>query len=120
MNQVRLTRGAGLSGMIFLGELVGFANYVQIVIRPVGLEPLQRRDDRIAVSVRDSGIGISGVDQARIFERFYKANRARSSAEGGSGLGLAIAKRVVDMHRGAISVQSNTGQGAEFTVELPV
>jgi two-component system, OmpR family, phosphate regulon sensor histidine kinase PhoR len=80
---------------------------------------LHRREDRLELSIADSGIGISAEDQARIFERFYKADRSRQSSTGGNGLGLAIAKRIVDMHRGSISVRSETGAGAEFLVVLP-
>src|SRR5262249_44337016 len=68
---------------------------------------LGRREDRIEFRIADTGIGISPEDQPRIFERFYKADRSRQSLGGGNGLGLAIAKRVVDLHGGAISVRSN-------------
>jgi len=81
---------------------------------------LRRLDGRLEMSIADSGIGISPEDQPRIFERFYKADRSRRSSAGGSGLGLAIAKRIVEIHRGAISVRSECGAGAEFRVVLPV
>lgn len=69
-------------------------------------------DEDITVSVRDSGPGIPREEQARVFERFYKADRARS--RGGTGLGLAIAKHIVEGHGGRIWVVSTPGQGAVF------
>ncbi len=79
--------------------------------------------------VRDTGAGISPEDLPRIFERFYKVNRARSKADfnkpgslggGGSGLGLAIARHVVEAHGGRIKAESTLGQGSTFTFTLPV
>lgn len=79
--------------------------------------------------VRDTGVGIPPEDLPRIFERFYKANRARSKAgyampegqeSGGSGLGLAIARHVVEAHGGRIKAESTPGQGSTFTFTLPV
>jgi len=81
---------------------------------------LERRDDRAVVTVSDTGPGIAEEDQPRIFERFYKADRSRHRAAGGSGLGLAIAKKIVELHGGTISVQSRPGEGAAFTVVLPL
>ena len=75
-------------------------------------------DDGLAVSVEDHGIGIAKADRARIFERFYKADRARARG-GGTGLGLAIARHVVEGHGGTIRVESQEGVGSTFTVTLP-
>ena len=75
--------------------------------------------DRLEVSIADTGIGIAPEDQPHIFERFYKADKSRRSSEGGSGLGLSIAKKVVELHHGSITVQSQPGAGATFVVELP-
>jgi signal transduction histidine kinase len=80
---------------------------------------LHRRADRLEVSIADTGIGIAVEDQPHIFERFYKADKSRRASEGGNGLGLSIAKKVVEMHRGSIVVQSQPGAGAAFVVELP-
>ena len=80
---------------------------------------LYRRGDRLEMSMADSGVGIAVEDQPHVFERFYKADRARRSSEGGSGLGLSIAKKVVELHHGSITVQSRPGAGATFLVELP-
>jgi two-component system phosphate regulon sensor histidine kinase PhoR len=72
----------------------------------------------VACSVVDHGIGISPVDQARIFERFYKADRSRTSG-GGTGLGLAIARHVVEGHGGRIWVESEPGRGSTFSFAIP-
>jgi two-component system phosphate regulon sensor histidine kinase PhoR len=80
---------------------------------------VRREGDDIVASVRDSGIGISPADQARIFERFYKADRARSSGSG-TGLGLAIARHIVEGHGGTIHVDSVEGEGSTFTLTLPI
>lgn len=77
-----------------------------------------RQDNRTTtISVSDTGIGVAPEDQARLFERFYKSDRARSS--GGTGLGLAIAKHIVQTHGGEISLVSEPGKGATFTLTLP-
>ncbi len=70
--------------------------------------------------VRDTGIGIAPEDVKHIFERFYRADRARSRAAGGSGLGLAIVDWVVRAHGGSVAVESQPGQGSTFTVTLPL
>jgi signal transduction histidine kinase len=80
---------------------------------------LRRREDRVEFRITDTGIGIAPEDQPRIFDRFYKADRSRQSSVGGNGLGLAIAKRVVELHGGAIGVRSEPGGGSEFVVTLP-
>jgi two-component system phosphate regulon sensor histidine kinase PhoR len=74
--------------------------------------------DQVVISVRDTGVGISNEDLPRVFERFYKADRARSS--GGTGLGLAIAKHIVQGHGGRIWAQSTEGRGSTFSFSLPV
>jgi len=76
-------------------------------------------DDRLRIKVTDTGIGIPEEELDRIFERFYRVDKARSRAEGGTGLGLAIVQHLVDLHGGLISVQSELGQGSQFTVVLP-
>jgi len=71
------------------------------------------------VAIRDHGIGIPRADRERVFERFYKVDRARSRVAGGTGLGLAIARHVVAAHGGRISLESEVGKGSTFTVRLP-
>lgn len=77
------------------------------------------RDGQIAVSVRDTGIGIAPEDLPHIFERFYRADRSRARATGGSGLGLTIAKQIVEAHGGRIEVTSVVNQGTVVTFILP-
>jgi signal transduction histidine kinase len=74
---------------------------------------------RVVVSVEDTGVGIASDDQARIFERFYRVDKARSRELGGAGLGLAIAQWIVHLHKGSITVTSETGRGSVFQVDLP-
>jgi two-component system phosphate regulon sensor histidine kinase PhoR len=74
--------------------------------------------ESVTVSVSDTGIGISKEDLPHVFERFYKADRARS--RGGTGLGLAIAKHVVQTHGGSIWAQSEEGRGSTFSFSLPI
>jgi signal transduction histidine kinase len=77
------------------------------------------RDGEALIAVRDTGIGIPSRDLPRIFERFYRVDRARSRDTGGTGLGLSIAKHVAEQHGGRIEVQSELGGGSEFTIRLP-
>jgi two-component system phosphate regulon sensor histidine kinase PhoR len=73
----------------------------------------------IRISVRDTGIGIKSKDQERVFERFYRVDKARSREVGGTGLGLAIVKHLAQCFGGRVSVESEVGQGSTFSVELP-
>jgi two-component system phosphate regulon sensor histidine kinase PhoR len=69
--------------------------------------------------VRDRGIGIPPKDLPRVFERFYRVDRARSRELGGTGLGLAIVKHIALAHGGTVRAQSEPGAGSDFTIELP-
>jgi two-component system phosphate regulon sensor histidine kinase PhoR len=80
----------------------------------------QRREDVIEVIVSDTGIGIPPLEIPRIFERFYRVDRARSREMGGTGLGLSIVKHIVEAHGGKVSVESQFGKGSRFVVTLPV
>jgi len=80
---------------------------------------VRRREGAVEVSVTDQGIGIAEKDQERVFERFYRADPARSRSTGGTGLGLAIVKHVATNHGGEVSVWSVEGSGSTFTLRLP-
>ena len=81
---------------------------------------LEQRAESAIITVQDSGVGIAKEDQDKIFERFYRVDKARSRAQGGTGLGLAIAQWIVTQHRGSIAVESRPAEGATFRVELPL
>lgn len=72
------------------------------------------------ITVSDRGIGLSPADQNRVFERFYRVDSARSRQKGGTGLGISIVKHIVTQHGGRVSVKSTPGEGASFTITLPV
>ena len=76
--------------------------------------------DTAVVKISDTGAGIAPDDQMHIFERFYKVDKARDRSLGGNGLGLSLAKKIVEMHGGHITVESDIGKGAAFFVFLPV
>jgi two-component system sensor histidine kinase SenX3 len=76
--------------------------------------------EEVEISVRDHGIGIPGRDLDRIFERFYRVDKARSRETGGSGLGLSIVRHVMTNHGGVVTVTSAEGEGSTFTLRLPV
>ncbi len=74
----------------------------------------------LRVNVQDTGTGIPEADLPRIFERFYRVDKARSRELGGTGLGLAIVKHLIELHQGRVTVESRPGQGSTFTVTLPL
>jgi two-component system sensor histidine kinase SenX3 len=85
--------------------------HVEIAVRDEG--------DEVAISVIDHGIGIPPLDVARVFERFYRVDPARSRATGGTGLGLAIVRHIASQHGGRVDVESVEGVGSTFTLRLP-
>jgi signal transduction histidine kinase len=81
---------------------------------------LGRSDGLVWCEVRDTGPGIPKRDLPRVFERFYRVDKARSRAAGGTGLGLSIVKHALALHGGEVSVTSRVGQGTTFRFEVPV
>ena len=79
----------------------------------------ERTNGDLTVSVRDEGCGIAPEHLPRLFERFYRVDKARSRAMGGTGLGLAIVKHIVHVHRGRVEVESAPGKGSTFRIVLP-
>jgi signal transduction histidine kinase len=79
----------------------------------------QDLDDKIKIFVEDSGVGIPEKDIPRIFERFYRVDKARSRELGGTGLGLSIVKHIVELHGGSVGVESTEGFGSKFWFILP-
>ena len=79
----------------------------------------RQREDAVEIAVSDSGIGIPAKEIPRIFERFYRVDRARSREMSGTGLGLSIVKHIIEAHGGKVSVESQVGKGSRFVVTLP-
>jgi two-component system phosphate regulon sensor histidine kinase PhoR len=104
-----------------LGQALSNLVHNAIKFTPEGGEVIvsaQQNVDVVEFSVKDTGVGIPSDDLPRIFERFYKADVARS--EGGTGLGLAIARHLVEAHSGRIWVESTVGQGSTFYFTIPI
>lgn len=80
---------------------------------------LQDLDDTVYFTIRDNGIGIPEQDLPKIFDRFYRVDKARSRMDGGSGLGLSICKHIVDRHHGTVDVESKLGEGTKFKIRFP-
>lgn len=81
---------------------------------------LRREGKRAIWQVQDNGVGIPKEDQAHIFDRFYRVDKARSRETGGTGLGLSIVRQMVTLHGGEVTVESEPGKGSTFTVSLPI
>lgn len=126
---IELTRGkySGLRVMADRALLtVAVSNLITNAInyspngQPVSVTQKLVRDNVVLIRVTDRGIGIAPEDQKRVFERFYRVDKARSRSTGGTGLGLAIVKHVVANHGGSITLWSRPGTGSTFTIELPL
>ncbi len=101
-----------------------FSNLVENAVKytPPGgrVEVIGESDEgEIVVRISDTGIGIPAENLARIFERFYRVDKARSKETGGTGLGLSIVRHVAENHGGHVTVESTLGEGSTFTVRLP-
>ena len=127
--KIEINRGTP-TGLYVLGDksmlTVAVANLISNAInyspdgQPVSITQKTVRDKAVLIRVTDRGIGIAPEDQKRVFERFYRVDKARSRSTGGTGLGLAIVKHVVANHGGNITVWSRPGTGSTFTIELPI
>jgi two-component system phosphate regulon sensor histidine kinase PhoR len=80
---------------------------------------MRHKNDKVSIMIADTGIGIPSEDLPRIFERFYRVDKARSRAMGGTGLGLSIVKHAIEQMGGTIKVDSRLGEGTEFSIEIP-
>ncbi|MFP5218166.1 MAG: sensor histidine kinase [Actinomycetes bacterium] len=124
---IAIVRG-GTSGLTVLGSeqqlVTALGNLIENAVHysPDGTRvavAVRRQGDVVEISVTDQGIGIAEKDLERVFERFYRADPARSRATGGTGLGLAIVKHVATNHGGEVQVWSVEGSGSTFTLRLP-
>jgi two-component system sensor histidine kinase SenX3 len=124
---IELVRG-GDRGMRVMGDenqlVTALSNLLDnaVAYSPTGTRVaigVHDREDAVEISVSDQGAGIEAVDRERIFERFYRADPARSRDTGGTGLGLAIVKHIVSNHGGEVAVWSQLGAGSTFTIRLP-
>ncbi|MCZ8523429.1 MULTISPECIES: sensor histidine kinase [Paenibacillus] len=96
-------------------QYTGEGGEIRLILREEGSGEARKA----VIEVQDTGLGIAVEEQQRIFDRFYRADKARNRRHGGHGLGLAIAKWIVDAHRGTLGVDSAPGRGSVFTVRLP-
>ncbi|CAB4896735.1 unannotated protein [freshwater metagenome] len=126
-HKVELVTSGNFAAEVFgdRSQLVSaFSNLVENAIKYSDEDRLVKiigdvRDTDLTIAIVDQGLGIAPKDHERIFERFYRVDRARSRSTGGTGLGLSIVRHVVDNHGGKIELKSNEGEGATFTVVLP-
>ncbi|AKK04058.1 histidine kinase [Corynebacterium epidermidicanis] len=126
---IRLTSGRS-SGKFVNGDhsllVTAVANLISNAINyspdstPVTITQKITGENTVQIRVTDRGIGIAPDDQARVFERFFRVDKARSRTTGGTGLGLAIVKHVAANHGGEIKLWSRLGTGSTFTLELPL
>jgi two-component system phosphate regulon sensor histidine kinase PhoR len=92
----------------------------KVKVRAEIIVPDNGEEEMVRITVSDTGIGIPKKDIPRIFERFYRVDKARSRSSGGTGLGLSIVKHLAELHHGTIRVESTIGVGSSFILELPL
>lgn len=128
-HEIQITRGMSVDALVegdkallvtAVSNLISNAVHYSPEAMPVSISQKRVNDDVVAIRVTDRGIGIAPEDQARVFERFFRVDKARSRQTGGTGLGLAIVKHVVANHGGNIKLWSRLGTGSTFTIELPI
>lgn len=117
LEKVSITGDEGLLSQVWINLL-----YNAVKFTPEQGEitaELTSGQDEIICRISDTGVGIGESDRAHIFERFYKADKSRDRSLGGNGLGLSLVKKIVELHDGVITVESELGEGSVFTVEIP-
>ena len=97
-----------------VGNAIKFSDQGEVVIKATSA------NGSFTVAVQDNGPGISKADQGKIFEEFQQADNSATKKKGGTGLGLSISRRIVEMHGGRLSVESEIGKGSVFSFTLPV
>ncbi|MDF2671069.1 MAG: histidine kinase [Paenibacillus sp.] len=111
-------------GQIIINLLSNGINYTpeggKVKVKVMSIIGDNQEAERIRIVISDTGIGIPKKDLPRIFERFYRVDKARSRSSGGTGLGLSIVKHLIELHKGTIRVESDLGIGSRFTIELPI
>lgn len=94
---------------------------IKVIVQPFSLgNDSTTENEKVRIIVKDTGMGIPKKDIPRIFERFYRVDKARSRSSGGTGLGLSIVKHLVELHRGTVKVESTVSVGTSFIIELPM
>ena len=97
-----------------VGNAIKFTDRGSVEVRAM------QAGDRFELSVVDSGLGIAPADQARVFEEFQQVDNTSTRKKGGTGLGLSISRKIVELHGGRISVESEVGKGSTFKVSVPI
>ena len=120
----------GLTGLSVLGNYLQLQRaLINILTNAINYSPDQgsvtvivemAEHEQVQIKIQDTGPGIDPSDLPHIFERFYRADKARSRTSGGTGLGLAITREIIARHHGTIAVESTLGKGSLFTINLPV
>ncbi|MFE8703745.1 two-component system histidine kinase PnpS [Cytobacillus sp. FJAT-54145] len=125
--QIELLVDSNLRELFVEGDIYRIKQiFINLVVNAILYTPnggqvvisLEEQENKVITKVKDTGIGIEKEEIPRIFERFYRVDKARSRNSGGTGLGLAIVKHLVEAHKGHITVESTVGNGTTFIIEL--